>query len=115
MTPLEVRERVALPWDDRARMRDVARGIVVLASGLMEDKAARSWLLNDERGTWETIAHDLLEKTPEMIAGKISDGTMTQEEVGDGLHLEIGTAIAHALAFRAVAARMADVLGSPHA
>lgn len=66
---------------DRKRMRK----IVKLAAERTETDLIKDWLTRDERGTWEKMAQDLLEKT----ADAAKSLGMTEDQVDD----EISTAI----------------------
>lgn len=50
---------------DRMRVSEIARDVVKSAASQVRTEPARSWLRMDERGTWESIARDIVEKHPE--------------------------------------------------
>jgi hypothetical protein len=47
------------------RVSEIARDVVKSAASQVRTEPARSWLRMDERGTWESIARDIVEKHPE--------------------------------------------------
>jgi hypothetical protein len=46
-----------------------------------KDPSTKSWLRNDEEGTWEHRAKELLDKAPDIIAAK--NLTMTDEQIDE--------------------------------
>jgi len=58
---------------------DRARKIVRLAANQVKNPSTKSWLLADERGTWEKRARDLLEKSAE----KARELGMSEDQVNE--------------------------------
>jgi hypothetical protein len=57
------------------------RQIVELAASRVKNPSTKSWLRNDERGTWENTAKRYLERVPEILAAK--NLQMTDEQIDD--------------------------------
>jgi hypothetical protein len=100
-----------VPWDDRTRMRAIARQAVTAAAKQVGG-STRSWLTLDERGTWEGLALDLLAKTPQAIANKVKIGEMTAERAEALTLTEIVEQISVALALTAVSSELSFKLSS---
>jgi len=60
---------------------DRPRRIVKLAASRVRASQAKSWLKNDEEGTWERRAKELLARAPALIAEK--NLQMSEEDVDD--------------------------------
>ena len=65
---------------------DRARRIVRLAAKQVKNPSTKSWLLADERGTWEKAARDYLEKT----ADKASSLEMSEDKVDEEIAVVLG-------------------------
>jgi len=65
---------------------DRGRRIVRLASEQVKDPATRAWLLADERGTFEKLAAEYLDKT----AAKADQLGMSAEQVDNEIATVIG-------------------------
>ncbi len=103
-----LRDRLGLGPEPGARQH--ARGIVVAAAKLVNG-GTRRWFLDDERGTWERMAGDLLAKTPAEVARKVQAGEMTRDRAARLCLGEVTQQIATALAFHAVSAELARRIG----
>lgn len=60
--------------------------IVRLAAGHVKNRSTRSWLLADERGTFEKLAREYLDKT----AAKAAELGLSEEKVDDEIAAMIG-------------------------
>lgn len=60
---------------------DRPRRIVRLAASRVKASQAKSWLKNDEEGTWESQAKRYLEQVPALMAKK--NLNLTEEQVDD--------------------------------
>lgn len=65
---------------------DRARRIVRLAADQVKNPSTKSWLLADERGTWEKAARDYLEKT----ADKARSLGMSEDKVDEEIAVVLG-------------------------
>lgn len=73
------------------------RRIVVLASEQVGPEAAKEWLRTDERGTFETMARELLLSTAETVA----ELQLSEAEVDRQIALALALAAVEALLKRA--------------
>lgn len=65
---------------------DRARKIVRLAAAQVKNPSTKSWLLADERGTWEKAANDYLTKT----ADKARELGMSEDQVNEEIAVILG-------------------------
>lgn len=111
MSPEQVRLSLAqIPWGDPARMRARAREIVVSAAAMVEAKTTQQWLVADERGFWEKTALGLLDRTPDLIAEKVSSGQMSAERAAQVTAVDICEQIATALATQAAVSQLSRIV-----
>jgi len=71
------------------------RAIVELAAHRVRNPSTRSWLFNDERGSWETAAREYLEKTADRAAELGLSADTVDREIADRLcHLALMATLA---------------------
>lgn len=63
-----------------------SRKIVRQASSLVKNPSTKAWLRDDERGTWEALAAELLTRT----ADKARELRLTEERVDEEIAAELG-------------------------
>ena len=73
-------------WTMSAFAYDRARKIVRMAADQVKNPSTKSWLLADERGTWEKAALDYLQKT----ADKARELGMSEKKVDEEIAIVLG-------------------------